>query len=26
VQAAFDHWGEQFANRLAELRGTKQAD
>ena len=26
VQAAFDQWGEQFANRLAELRGTKQAD
>jgi Protein of unknown function (DUF3313) len=22
VQAAFDHWGEQFAARLAELRGT----
>jgi len=26
VDAAFDHWGEQFANRLAELRGTKPAD
>ncbi len=26
VQAAFDHWGEQFATRLAELRGTQKAD
>jgi len=26
VQAAFDHWGEQLATRLAELRGTKKAD
>ncbi len=26
VQAAFDHWGEQFANKLAELRGTQGDD
>jgi hypothetical protein len=26
VDAAFAHWGEQFANRLAELQGRKPAD
>jgi hypothetical protein len=24
VQAAFDHWGQQLATRLAELRGTAE--
>lgn len=26
VQAAFDHWGKQLADRLAELRGTQPAN
>jgi hypothetical protein len=26
VQAAFDHWGEQFAERLAQLRSGKSVD
>jgi hypothetical protein len=26
VQAAFDHWGQQFAERLAQLRSGKTVD